>query len=133
MLTRVFVYIVSTITCSCVADPDLLFVDSENLRAHDLATGVSSVLIDSVLRDAFDLDYHRGNQKVYVSDLFYRRIFEVDMSVAPPTLSTLVSGLDLPSGVAVDWINNNLYWTDQGIFILYNATKLQFDWLTNRR
>ena len=102
------------------ADPLLLFVDQKNLRSYDLDSGNTSIQVSSGFFYAWGLDFHHGNQKVYVSDTFRDKIYEVNMSTTPPTLDVLLdSGLSSPRGIAVDWINNNLYWIDRGNFFCF--------------
>ena len=99
----------------CMAEPLLLFVDRFNIRSYDLDTGSSDILVPSGFASAMAMDFHYGNQKLYVSDVVAKKLHVVDMSVSPADVSVLLdSGLGVPDGLAVDWINNNLYWTDTG-------------------
>ena len=110
----IFIVSVTNIS-SLVADPLLLFLDQINIRYKDLGTGTSGILVPSSFQNAFAMDFHHGNQKLYVSDTAADKIYAVDLSVNPPTLEIILDeGLELAGGLAVDWINNNLYWTDRG-------------------
>ena len=61
------------------------------------------------------MDFHYGNKKLYVSDVVAKKLYSVDLSTSAPDVDILLEvGLDVPDGLAVDWINNNLYWTDTG-------------------
>ena len=105
-----------TISAS-VADPLLLYLDTLNLRSFDLETQRSSILVTARFQNAFSLDFHHGNQKLYVSDVKEDKIYTLDMSVSPPTVEVILDEvLGVVGGIAVDWINNNLYWTDSGMY-----------------
>ena len=96
-------------------NPLLLFIDRLNIRSYDLETGTSGILLPSVFRNAVAMDFHHTNQMLYVSDVVAKKIFSVNMSMFSPTMKVIVDeDLDIPDGLAVDWINNNLYWTDTG-------------------
>ena len=61
------------------------------------------------------MDFHHGNKKLYVSDVDTDRIYAVDMMVLPPTLDVILDeGIETVTDIAVDWINDHLYWTDTG-------------------
>ena len=97
------------------SDPLMYYIDRFNIRSHDLETGSNSLLISAAFTNAIAMDFHHGNKKLYVSDVVAKKLYSVDLSTSAPDVDILLEvGLDVPDGLAVDWINNNLYWTDTG-------------------
>ena len=97
------------------SDPLMYYIDRFNIRSHDLETGSNSLLISAAFTNAIAMDFHHGNKKLYVSDVVAKKLYSVDLSASAPDVDILLEvGLDVPDGLAVDWINNNLYWTDTG-------------------
>ena len=97
------------------SDPLMYYIDRYNIRSHDLETGSNSILLPSAFTNAMAMDFHYGNKKLYVSDVVTKKLYSVDLSTSSLDIDILLDvGLDVPEGLAVDWINNNLYWTDKG-------------------
>ena len=98
-----------------LGDPLLYFVDRLNIRSYDLDSGASRITLSSAFQNGFAMDFHHSNQKLYVSDVDRNRIYAVDMTVVPPTVEVILDeGIEKATDIAVDWINDNLYWTDTG-------------------
>ena len=97
------------------SDPLMYYSDRYNIRSHDLDTGSNSILLPSAFTNAMAMDFHYANEKLYVSDVVTKKLYSVDLSISSPEAEMLLDvGLDVAEGLAVDWINNNLYWTDKG-------------------
>lgn len=97
------------------AEPLLVFSDRTNIRSYDLETDLPGVLVPAGFRNAIAVECDYDNRKLYVSDAETDRLLTVDLSVNPPRVTTLLDqGLKLPGGLALDYVNNNLYWCDQG-------------------
>ena len=98
-----------------VSDPLMYYTDRYNIRSYDLETGSNSLLISAAFTNAIAMDFYYANQKLYVSDVVTKKLYSVDLSISSPEAEMLLDvGLDVAEGLAVDWINNNLYWTDKG-------------------
>ena len=97
-------------------EPLLLYVNHSKILYYDIDTDESGVLASSLLWfNLVAMDFHHGNQMLYVSDVSPKSLFSVDLSVNPAVVDVILdNGRDVPDGLAVDWINNNLYWTDTG-------------------
>lgn len=67
--------------------------------------------IDNV-HAAIVLDYHYNNSKLYFADVNIDVIREVDLKNVKNTKNIVSSGLKTTNGLAVDWIANNLYFSD---------------------
>ena len=99
------------------SDPLMYYIDTINIWSYDLQTGNTSMLVPSALLLPVNMDFHHGNQKLYVSDLGSwnesGKLYSFDLSASSlePTLEVLLSNV-VVCGLAVDWINNNLYWID---------------------
>ena len=65
------------------------------------------------LKSSYAIDFHYKTGAIYVTDdnkdIIYR--VQQDGSHLVPIIQT---GLERPQGIAVDWVANNLYWTDAG-------------------
>ena len=128
----IFLIITSLICCE---DSFIVFVDRKNVRKVDLASGIPSTLISSGLQNAIALDFDYSGKKLYITeranDILPKKILMVDLAKSGP--ATLETVLDLPlssipDGIALDWVNQNLYWTDTGnnqINVLNLETKKQ--------
>ena len=102
-------------------EPLLLYVNHSKILYYDIDTDESGVLASSRLwSNLVAMDFHHGNQMLYVSDVLLKSLFSVDLSVNPAVVDVILdNGIDVPDGLAVDWINNNLYWTDTGKFLMF--------------
>ena len=93
----------------------MYYTDRYNIRSHDLETRSNSIPLPSAFTNAMAMDFHYANQKLYVSDVVTKKLYSVDLSTSSLDIDILLDvGLEVPEGLAVDWINNNLYWTDKG-------------------
>lgn len=61
---------------------------------------------------AIVLDYHYNQSKLYYADVNIDVIKEVDLKNVKSTRNIITSGLKTTNGLAVDWIANNLYFSD---------------------
>ena len=59
-----------------------------------------------------DVDFDDGN--VYWSDIISETIQRADVENGSDVEVIIKEDLDTPEGIAVDWINKKLYWTDAG-------------------
>ena len=115
MCRILYLYVVMVTVQLSLGDPLLYFIDRFNIRSYDLNSGSSRILLTSAFQNAFAMDFHHGNEQLYVSDVETDRIYAVDMTMAPPGLEVILAeGIETVTDIAVDWINDNLYWTDTG-------------------
>lgn len=61
---------------------------------------------------AIVLDYHYNHSKLYYADVNIDVIKEVDLNNVKNTRNLISNGLRTTNGLAVDWIANNLYFSD---------------------
>ncbi len=93
----------------------MVYLDRLNIRSYDLHTRTSAVLAPSFFRNAIAMDFDMEAQKLYVSDVVVKALYEVDISTTPPRLEVILEeGLGVPDGLAFDYVNKKLYWTDAG-------------------
>ena len=103
-----------------ISDPLLYYTEKTNLRSHDLETGRTSMVLPSAFKNGAAMDFHYGNHKLYVGDTITREVHSVTLNAV-----SLEPGVDLDlfhvavHGLAVDWVNNKLYWTDTGSTFIY--------------
>lgn len=67
--------------------------------------------IDNV-QAAIVLDFHYNNSKLYFADVNADIIIEVDLNNVKSSKNIISSGLKTTNGLAVDWVANNLYFSD---------------------
>ncbi|GAB0097057.1 low-density lipoprotein receptor-related protein 4 [Sergentomyia squamirostris] len=63
------------------------------------------------------LDYHYNESKLFYADVNIDVIKSVNLE-NPSETRTIVTGLNIPNGLAVDWLANNIFWTDTGLKVL---------------
>ncbi len=117
-LTLGVVFIMAPVSCE---DSFIVFVDRRNVRQVNLTSGVSTTLVSSGLQNAIALDFDYLGKKLYITEraneILPKKILKLELDKSGPL--TLETVLDLPlssipDGIALDWINQNLYWTDTG-------------------
>ncbi|XP_055684209.1 low-density lipoprotein receptor-related protein 4 [Lutzomyia longipalpis] len=63
------------------------------------------------------LDYHFNESRLFYADVNIDVIKSVNLE-NPSETRTIITGLNIPNGLAVDWIANNIFWTDTGLKVL---------------
>lgn len=88
----------------------LFFTNRIDIRAINV-NGLHTEKIVKYLHNAVAIDFHYEQQYIFWTDIAQDVIRRASMDGSGVT--TLIdSGLASPSGLAVDWISNKLYWTD---------------------
>lgn len=64
------------------------------------------------------LDYHYQNSQIFYADVNIDSIRRVNMYNHSDSKTIIRSGLNTPNGLAVDWIANNLYWSDSQMKVI---------------
>uniref|UniRef100_A0A8C7ZGK0 LDL receptor related protein 8 n=1 Tax=Oryzias sinensis TaxID=183150 RepID=A0A8C7ZGK0_9TELE len=112
-------YEMDPVTKTCKAEgksPYLLFTNRHEIRRIDLVKRDYSQVV-SAQRNAVALDLDVANNRVFWCDRFHRKIYSAFIHEAndPSQQVPLVdSSLQTPVGLALDWLQHNLYWTDSG-------------------
>lgn len=65
------------------------------------------------LDHAMDVDFHYKKKLLYFTDIGQNKVFSVNMQNMTDIKEEISDNVDTPS-IAVDWLSNNLYWTDKG-------------------
>uniref|UniRef100_A0A8C6U7I4 EGF-like domain-containing protein n=1 Tax=Neogobius melanostomus TaxID=47308 RepID=A0A8C6U7I4_9GOBI len=112
-------YEMDPVTKTCKAEgksPYLLFTNRHEIRRMDLGKREYSQVV-STQKNAVALDLDVANNRVFWCDRFHRKIYSAfiheasDPSQQVPLVDSL---LHTPVGLALDWLQHNLYWTDSG-------------------
>lgn len=91
-----------------------------------LRAGISRISLDTPelfdfvlpideIHGAVVLDYHYNLSTIYYADVITDVIRMVDMKNMSNTKDIISDGLNTTNGLAVDWIANNLYWSDSAL------------------
>ncbi|XP_043269103.1 low-density lipoprotein receptor-related protein 4 isoform X2 [Venturia canescens] len=103
-------------TCKAIgANLKLLFTNRVDIRKMTLGPPKQSkhTPILKGLHNAIALGYHYKRGVIYWSDVSMDVIRKVYINGSDPE-DVLRWGLDMPGGIAIDWIHDLLFWTDAG-------------------
>lgn len=102
---------------------------SQNYLLIALRSGIGRISLDTV--DMFDvvlpingvygavvLDYHYNKSKIFYADVNIDVIKSVDMNETINTKTIVSTDLQTPNGLAVDWMANNIFWSDQSFKVI---------------
>ncbi|XP_067027218.1 low-density lipoprotein receptor-like isoform X2 [Acropora muricata] len=95
----------------------LVFANRHDIRqlAFD-SSDYTEVIPD--LKAAIALDFDFESRQVFWTDVVDENIKSAKMEPNPTVQPLANVSLDTPDGIAVDWINKKLYWTDTGIDLI---------------
>uniref|UniRef100_A0A4W5JUE0 LDL receptor related protein 8 n=1 Tax=Hucho hucho TaxID=62062 RepID=A0A4W5JUE0_9TELE len=113
-------YEMDPVTKTCKAEgksPYLMFTNRHEIRRVDpVKKDYSQVLATQKNVVALDIDV--ANNRLFWCDRFHRNIYSalIPEASVPSQQVTLVDSGSLlsPEGLALDWVQHNLYWTDSG-------------------
>ncbi|XP_035527269.1 low-density lipoprotein receptor-related protein 8-like [Morone saxatilis] len=111
-------YEMDPVTKTCKAEgksPYLLFTNRHEIRRIDLVKRDYNQVV-STQKNAVALDLDVANNRIFWCDRFHRKIYSAFIHEAsdPSQQVPLVDSLQAPVGLALDWLQHNLYWTDSG-------------------
>lgn len=103
-------------TCSSGPAPFVMFTDNHAVYSTDLDGGnLRRVLTGLSLATALDFDYRQG--WIYWTELAPPAIYKSAMNGSDKVL-LVDTNISVPAGLAVDWITNKIYWTDEELAII---------------
>ncbi|XP_046395098.1 low-density lipoprotein receptor-related protein 4-like [Ischnura elegans] len=107
-------------TCSVPPSSFLLFATRRTLAriSFDTPELWDVTLPIPGVRNAIAVDFHWKHQRIYYTDVHLDIIRSVDMENMSQTSVLVSTNLTTPDGLAVDWIADNIYWTDTGRKVL---------------
>ncbi|XP_031418645.1 low-density lipoprotein receptor-related protein 8 [Clupea harengus] len=112
-------YEMDPVSKTCKAEgksPYLMFTNRHEIRRIDLVKRDYTQVVPTQ-KNAVALDVDVASNRMFWCDRFHRRIYSAYIHEAsdPARQLTLIdSALHSPEGLALDWVQHNLYWTDSG-------------------
>ena len=90
-----------------------VFVEIHAIPVDKISSETESIVPILGLKSTYAVDYYHKTSAIYFVDDSKDILYRVgpDGSQMMPVITT---GLDRPQGIAVDWVAENLYWTDAG-------------------
>ncbi|XP_067109198.1 low-density lipoprotein receptor-related protein 8-like [Osmerus mordax] len=111
-------YEMDPVTKTCKAEgksPYLLFTNRHEICRVDLVKRDYTQVVPTQ-KNVVSLDVDVANHRMFWCDRFHRKIYSslIQEASDPARQATLLDSLVSPEGLALDWLQNNLYWTDSG-------------------
>ncbi|XP_035392379.1 low-density lipoprotein receptor-related protein 8 isoform X1 [Electrophorus electricus] len=112
-------YDMDPVSKTCKAEgksPYLMFTNRHEIRRIDLVKRDYTQVVPTQ-KNAVAIDVDVAANRMFWCDRFHRRIYSAYIHEAsdPSRHLTLIgAGLHSPEGLALDWVQHNLYWTDSG-------------------
>ncbi|XP_070563427.1 very low-density lipoprotein receptor-like [Ptychodera flava] len=98
-------------------DPLVLFANRMDIREINPAQNEYREIVKD-LRSAVALDYHYQKGLLYWTDVGTEQILRIPMTGEGEPQVILHTDVNTPDGIAVDWIYENIYWTDTGTNVI---------------
>ncbi|XP_033100297.1 low-density lipoprotein receptor-like isoform X2 [Anneissia japonica] len=93
-------------------DPLVIFANRVDLREYDPRKREYRTIVDHQ-RSAVALDYDIKKKQVYWTDVTKEQIFRTDINGTGEP-EAVITVANTPDGICIDWVFNNMYWTDAG-------------------
>ena len=108
------------LTCQSSPNSFLLYATRNTLSSISLDTADQWDVALNVpgVHNAIGVDFHWVQQRFYYTDVYLDVIKSVDARNVSNVTTLVSSNLTTPDGLAVDWLADNLYWTDAGRNVL---------------
>ncbi|XP_030219848.1 low-density lipoprotein receptor-related protein 8 isoform X1 [Gadus morhua] len=112
-------YEIDPVTKTCKAEGKsayLLVTNRHEIRRIDPVKREYTQVV-STQKNAVALDVDVANNRIFWSDRFHRKIYSAfiqEASEPSQQVPLLQASLQAPVGLALDWLQHNLYWTDAG-------------------
>ncbi|XP_032221271.1 low-density lipoprotein receptor-related protein 8 isoform X1 [Nematostella vectensis] len=105
-------------TCKALGDkPFLLFTNRQDIRRLVMDSSDFTQVVPK-LRAAIALDYDFATGVIYWSDVIEASIKSAPLNNGSAVETIVNMSLLTPDGIAVDWVNRKLYWTDTGTDVI---------------
>uniref|UniRef100_A0A8C5EKR9 Low-density lipoprotein receptor-like n=1 Tax=Gouania willdenowi TaxID=441366 RepID=A0A8C5EKR9_GOUWI len=121
-------YQIDPVSKRCKAEsgkiPTLYFTNRHEVRMMTVDQREYVRLIPQ-LKNAVALDIHIPNKMIFWSDLSLKKIYSSKLNMANDSANHNVvvgSGIEAPEDIAVDWVHENIYWTDSALKTISVAT-----------
>ena len=95
-------------------DGFLIFANKLDIRHLAFDSSYSAVVLVPDQKGAVALDFDFNSRYIFWTDVIEEEIRRAKMEENPRVEVVANISVDTPDGIAVDWINKKLYWTDTG-------------------
>ncbi|KAK9731245.1 Low-density lipoprotein receptor domain class A [Popillia japonica] len=108
------------ITCDFQPENYLLFATRSALARISLSTEElwEVTLPTQDIKHAIDVDFHWKKQLLFFTDVKNQRIVRMPMNNLTDTKVIVNENITAPNGLAIDWIAENMYWTDTQLSVV---------------
>ena len=90
-----------------------MFANRHNIRRILLDSSEYTEVV-SEQKAAIAIDFHANSSSIFWTDVVKETIYRAGLNNESSVEAIVTDGLHTPDGLAVDWINTKLYWTDTG-------------------
>ncbi|XP_072034880.1 low-density lipoprotein receptor-related protein 2-like isoform X2 [Amphiura filiformis] len=73
------------------------------------------------LSTAVALDFDYDSQRIFFTDVTEKKIMSISATGSGTPVDVVTEQIRNPEGIAVDYLHNRLYWTDQGLDAIFTA------------
>lgn len=107
-------------TCDHQPEHYLLFATRSALARISLSTEElwEVTLPVENIKHAIDVDFHWKKQLIFYTDVKNQRIQTVNMKNLTENKIVINQNVSAPNGIAIDWIAENMYWTDTQLAVV---------------
>ncbi|KAJ2950742.1 hypothetical protein O0L34_g9004 [Tuta absoluta] len=107
-------------TCKHHPDNFLVFATRGSVAMISLDTPEQwdVTLLEKNVQNSIAVDFHWEKKLIFYTDVHYDVIKSINMMNMSETKVVVQGKLTTPNGLAVDWIANNIYWTDNDFKVL---------------
>lgn len=105
--------------CETIPEDYLLIAERNGVGMISLNTddNMDTMIPINGVQGAVVIDFHYNKSLLYIADVNLDIIRRINL-INPRETKTIITNLATPNGLAVDWVANNIYWTDAELKVI---------------